>query len=32
LIHPEGMGETFRVLIQHKGVSSPHLTGLVRLW
>jgi SAM-dependent MidA family methyltransferase len=27
LIHPEGMGETFRVLAQHKGVESPRLTG-----
>lgn len=31
LTHPEGMGETFRVLIQHKGVSRPHLTGLAPL-
>ncbi len=28
LIHPEGMGETFRVFIQHKGVAAPRLTGL----
>jgi SAM-dependent MidA family methyltransferase len=28
LIHPEGMGETFRVLIQHKGLEAPRLTGL----
>jgi SAM-dependent MidA family methyltransferase len=28
LIHPEGMGETFQVFIQHKGVASPRLTGL----
>ena len=28
LINPEGMGETFHVLIQHKGISQPHLTGL----
>jgi SAM-dependent MidA family methyltransferase len=28
LIHPEGMGETFRVLIQHKGIDAPRLTGL----
>ncbi len=28
LIHPEGMGEMFKVLIQHKGVDSPSLTGL----
>jgi SAM-dependent MidA family methyltransferase len=28
LIYPEGMGETFRVLIQHKGIESPQLAGL----
>ena len=28
LIHPEGMGETFRVFIQHKGMEAPRLTGL----
>ena len=28
LIYPEGMGETFQVLIQHKNVESPRLTGL----
>jgi len=28
LIHPEGMGEKFQVLIQHKGVENPLLTGL----
>jgi SAM-dependent MidA family methyltransferase len=28
LIHPEGMGETFQVFIQHKGVDSPRLSGL----
>lgn len=28
LIHPEGMGETFRVFIQHKGMEAPLLTGL----
>jgi SAM-dependent MidA family methyltransferase len=28
LIHPEGMGETFKVLVQHKGIESPQLTGL----
>lgn len=28
LIHPEGMGETFSVLGQHKGVAAPRLTGL----
>jgi len=28
LIHPEGMGETFQVLIQHKGTDAPRLTGL----
>jgi SAM-dependent MidA family methyltransferase len=31
LIHPEGMGETFRVLIQHKGIAAPVLTGLAGL-
>jgi SAM-dependent MidA family methyltransferase len=32
LIHPEGMGESFRVLIQHKGFSgTPKLTGLLKL-
>ena len=28
LIYPEGMGETFQVLIQHKDVAQPHLSGL----
>jgi SAM-dependent MidA family methyltransferase len=28
LIHPEGMGEIFKVLIQHRGMASPRLTGL----
>jgi SAM-dependent MidA family methyltransferase len=28
LINPEGMGETFRVFIQHKGIESPRLVGL----
>jgi SAM-dependent MidA family methyltransferase len=28
LINPEGMGETFQVLIQHRGVDTPVLTGL----
>jgi len=28
LIHPEGMGETFQVFVQHKGIDSPHLIGL----
>ena len=28
LIYPEGMGERFQVLIQEKGVSGAHLTGL----
>jgi len=27
LIHPEGMGETFQVFIQHKGIEHPQLTG-----
>jgi len=28
LIHPEGMGSIFKVLIQHRGVTAPRLTGL----
>jgi SAM-dependent MidA family methyltransferase len=28
LIHPEGLGEKFQVLIQHKGIEVPMLTGL----
>lgn len=28
LINPEGMGETFQVLVQHKGIAQQHLTGL----
>jgi SAM-dependent MidA family methyltransferase len=28
LIYPEGMGETFQVLIQHKGLDRPQLSGL----
>jgi len=28
LIHPEGLGEKFQVMIQQKGVATPHLTGL----
>jgi SAM-dependent MidA family methyltransferase len=28
LIYPEGMGDTFQVLIQHKGIAQPHLSGL----
>ncbi len=28
LIHPEGLGEKFQVLIQRKGIASPALTGL----
>ncbi len=28
LIHPEGMGNVFKVLIQHRGVVGPSLTGL----
>ncbi|MGA8220186.1 MAG: SAM-dependent methyltransferase [Candidatus Acidiferrales bacterium] len=27
LINPEGMGETFQVLAQHKGIESPQLAG-----
>jgi SAM-dependent MidA family methyltransferase len=29
LIHPEGMGETFKVLVQAKGVRGTRLSGLV---
>jgi SAM-dependent MidA family methyltransferase len=28
LIHPEGLGEKFQVLIQHKGIVAPRLAGL----
>lgn len=28
LLHPEGMGEIFKVLIQHKNIGNPQLTGL----
>jgi SAM-dependent MidA family methyltransferase len=28
LIFPDGMGETFQVMVQHKGISAPELTGL----
>ncbi len=28
LIHPEGMGGIFKVLVQHRGVKAPQLTGL----
>jgi SAM-dependent MidA family methyltransferase len=28
LLRPEGMGRTFKVLIQHKGVAEPQLDGL----
>jgi SAM-dependent MidA family methyltransferase len=28
LIHPEGMGNIFKVLIQHRGIVSPRITGL----
>ncbi len=31
LIYPEGMGETFQVFIQHRGVEAPVLTGLAEL-
>lgn len=31
LIHPEGMGETFQVLIQRKGVGEVELAGLTQL-
>ena len=32
LFMPGGMGETFKVLIQHKGLASPFLTGLRSPW
>lgn len=28
LIHPEGMGNIFKVLIQHRGIAAPQLAGL----
>lgn len=28
LIHPEGLGEKFQVLVQHTGIESPRITGL----
>jgi len=28
LIHPEGMGNIFKILVQHRGIASPRLTGL----
>ena len=28
LVHPEGMGETFRVFVKHKGIDAPRLAGL----
>ncbi|MDG6004935.1 MAG: methyltransferase [Candidatus Brocadia sp.] len=28
LLHPEAMGEIFKVLIQHKNIKNPQLTGL----
>jgi SAM-dependent MidA family methyltransferase len=31
LIHPEGMGETFQVFAQHKGIESPRLAGFEQL-
>jgi len=31
LIYPEGMGETFQVFIQHKGIETTSLTGLAEL-
>jgi SAM-dependent MidA family methyltransferase len=31
LIFPEGMGETFQVMVQHKGMAQPVLTGLKAL-
>ncbi len=31
LIHPEAMGDVFKVLIQHKNIETPQLSGLRRL-
>lgn len=31
LIHPEGMGETFRVMVQQRGIAAARLTGLAPL-
>jgi len=31
LIHPEGLGATFQVFVQHKGIERPKLTGLAPL-
>jgi hypothetical protein len=28
LLRPEGMGRTFKILIQHKGMDKPELEGL----
>jgi SAM-dependent MidA family methyltransferase len=28
LLRPEGMGRTFKVLVQHKGIARPELDGL----
>ena len=28
LVRPEGMGRTFKVLVQHKGIEKPVLDGL----
>ena len=28
LLKPNGMGSTFKVLVQHKGISRPELDGL----
>ena len=28
LLKPDGMGSTFKVLVQHKGISRPELDGL----
>jgi SAM-dependent MidA family methyltransferase len=31
LLHPEGMGETFQVFIQRKGIGEARLAGLAPL-
>jgi SAM-dependent MidA family methyltransferase len=31
LFHPEGMGDVFKVLIQHKHIKNPQVSGLKAL-
>jgi hypothetical protein len=28
LLKPEGMGRTFKILVQHRGIEQPNLDGL----